>query len=457
MALTLTSEFDFSPTSTMENTKFNVDENDIKGEFQRTLEAGLDLESPFAFAKRFNDAPDPQLRIDGLGWNIQLPLNKHDASGIISASAPARIRGCVDVGVWSTSNTKVHFDNPAWQGWIRDVAGPAAVRALRADPGNIFVFNKVMLHEAGSQTMQLEDAETAPEKWGTLVVILPSLLAGGDLELRHDGQSKTVNFEVQSDLLTSMVASYRGVEQTLSAVTCGYRLSLVYDIVHLGARPPTLTDLQSPKQRLRNIMRSWVQVGSGRAPQFLACLLQNKYTPSAAFDVCSLVGEDRLLLSTLRALAQEQHFFICLGNIEVTVKAMVADNSQYGDQSVACYDDSFAMGEESFASFFTDDGDTENLVITQIVDLDGIPVKVEGLVDMDTTNLVNGRQASLYEPDSRSFDENANLINNTYKRTALMFWPEATANVSVMSVGNVCALACDALGHSDSVTPTQKT
>lgn len=209
----------------------------------------------------------------------------------------------------------------------------------------------------------------------------------------------------KSAFLTSIVAAYTGVEKALSRVTSGYRLSLEYHILHIGPRPPTLVDFESPGQRLQNCLRSWRQDASGRAPQFLASLLQNKYTDSAAFDACSLVGKDKLLLSALRPVAEKEHFSLLLASITVTVKTpYLADYSQIlgcDESAVWSEGESFyTQGEDSFASTFTS---VEDVVITRICDLDGIPVEVDGLV-MESCDLLNGSDAILHEADSQSFE-----------------------------------------------------
>ncbi|KAJ6606362.1 hypothetical protein DFH09DRAFT_1387303 [Mycena vulgaris] len=411
-------------------------DTDIKNDFQIVLEEGLDKEVHFASVERYagENAPEPHLAVSGLRFNF--PLTEPDA------------------WVWEATSSEVHFNNPAWERWIRDVAGPTALRGLRADCQPEYVFRKLVVHETGSQLMKLvevEPTQNSPPKIGNLVVLLPSLFAGGNLELRHDGQSKQID---QSNLLTSVVAAYSGVEQSLSAVSAGYRLSLLYDIVHRGVRPPTLADLERPKQKLRWIMSAWKEDLSGSAPQFLACLLQRKYFPSVTFDASSLIGDDGLLLSVLRPLAQELQFSLHLVHFEVNVTVHDSQTQGYDESFSSAWveEESICMGEESFDSIVTDDGDVEDhqVVITKIHDLEGIPVNVEGL-KIATRDLINGRNVTLNEPESESYGRRT----KKYSHTGLLIWPESTAGLRV-SVGDVYELACNALGGSVSATPTDK-
>ncbi|KAJ7677257.1 hypothetical protein B0H17DRAFT_1139760 [Mycena rosella] len=413
---------------------------EIKTIFQQALEAGLDC--PFAFCERYtcDDAPDPNLKIEGLG-GLELPLSELDASALIFACVPERTDSAglvANLGVWLLASAKVSFGNPAWQRWVQEVAGPTALRALCADCGDAqpdFVFQKLLVHERAFQTMELEVEPDS--KVGSLVILLPSEFTEGKLELRHDGQSKQMELAEQSGLLTSVVAAYAGVEQTLSPMSSGYRLSLVYDIVHRGSQPPSLADLESPKKTLRNIMRAWAQDSSARntramggAPPFLACLLQNKYAHAVAFDAS---GDDKRLLSVLRSLAQELQFSLHLAHIEVTVKMQ---GHVENDDSVA-WGAEDSMADDSFVSSFTDDGDVESLVVINIFDVEGIPVHIDGLT-LRTTDLIIGPNATLSEPDSESWDEAgpSGTLSKTFKRTVLLLWPESSRTLNVR-VGDV--------------------
>ncbi|KAJ7168366.1 hypothetical protein C8R43DRAFT_1060675 [Mycena crocata] len=345
----------------------------------------------FAYSKTYrpHEAPNPRLFIEGPG-KLESPSTEADALALISACAPQRDgSGIVNSGVWEIAASKVRFLNPAWQSWIRDVAGATVLDGLRAscvDNSVDYIFNKLLIHDANSQ-LQCEATVIAKDQMGSLVVLLPSRFTGGTLGLRHDGQVKHMDLSGQSDVATSIVASYAGVEQTMSQVTSGYRLSLVYDITHRGPRPPTLEDLDSPKQRLRRIMRVWKE--DLNAPRVLACLLRNKYFPGVTFDATALTGSDAVLLSTLHSLSREMQFSVYLAHIEVSVSMNTA-----ADSSGAC-DYSADWSEESFA-----DVEVEDLTITQILDLDGIPVEVQGLPRLSTSDLVNGPDAILHQSES---------------------------------------------------------
>ncbi|KAJ6546922.1 hypothetical protein B0H19DRAFT_1163045 [Mycena capillaripes] len=428
---------------------------DLWTEIEHVLQHGLVANTYFAFSKTYppESLPNPGLSVEGLG-RFDLPLSESYALALISASVPqpsASTGGVVAPGVWKIASDKIHIENPAWENWIRDEAGPAAVCGLRAEgaDGELdYVLRELTIHESS-------DAKISSAKMGELVVLLPSSFTGGILELFHDGYTETMDLATESGRITSIVAAYVGVNQILSGVTSGYRLGLTYDIVHRSGRLPTLADLDSSKQRIRKLLRAWQRDESGYAPQFIACLLKTIYSHSAAFDASCLRGADDLLVSVLQPLAEEQEVSLHLAHIEVTAKT-TADCGDY-DSSIA-WNEVESMADESFISSFREDQE-EVLKITHLMDLEGIPVEVEGL-RMDISDLINGSDATVYEPDSTTFDtcEVRELIlplRETYKRTVLFLWPESSSSLTV-TLGDVREPAWNVLSTSNSATPTCK-
>ncbi|KAJ6510818.1 hypothetical protein C8R45DRAFT_1088961 [Mycena sanguinolenta] len=343
---------------------------DIKADFEAVLKDGFDFDGVFAFSQRYKigGAPNPCLNIEGLG-TIGIPLSVREAHAIISVSQP------------------VHFENPAWDAWIQTEAGVAVSTALTAsaDVKPSFILKKLVIHEQSSHTARYKD-EASDRKIGDFIVFLPGHFEGAQLQLRHGGQIKTVNFAHQSGLTMSVVAAYSGVEHTLAGVSSGYRLSLVYDIVqpitHVWNRP-TLPAMQGATRKLQHILRSWKQMNSDEAPEMLACLLQHKYRKSSNFSAKSLTGSDGLLISHLYPLARELKFRIYLAHIEATVS--VSCEIDYGYPYP--YEDS-DIDEEQLVCNSKKDADEADLVVTEIVDLRGMPVTVD--LELQFDDLLNG-------------------------------------------------------------------
>jgi hypothetical protein len=269
-----------------------------------------------------------------------------------------------------------------------------------------------------------DDADT---KIGDLIALLPSLFQGGQLQLHHAGESKSLNLAHQSGLSTSIVAAYSGVEHTLSGVTSGYRLSLEYDIVQSMAHAeqrPMLPEMQGATQKMHHVLLSWKQADeSGEAPEFLACLLQHKYAAMQGFRARSLVGADALLVSHLYPLARALGFRIYLAHVSLSVstRAHAADYGygRRGYRSGWGYDDSDDDEEIDEGEFEDDDDREEFLRITRVVDLRGMPVDVG--IDLEVEDLFNGSLTD-ENPDDEEFER--------YERTVSRPQPPFCASVA---------------------------
>ncbi|KAJ7101404.1 hypothetical protein B0H15DRAFT_927201 [Mycena belliarum] len=452
----------------------------IQRDFEAALTEGFYFDGVFAFSTRYlmNAAPNPFLNIDGLGA-VGIPLSERDARAIISVSAPAcgSSSSHSTPGIWEIPADKIHFYNPAWDAWIQTKAGVAAAKALSASSSVLpsFSFKKLVIHEVSAQTIHHKDPineDAANTKIGDFVTILPSFFQGAQLHLRHAGQTKSLNFAQQSGLSTSIVAAYSGVQHTMSGVTSGYRLSLVYDIVqpitHAEQRP-MLPEMQGALRKLYNVMTSWKKDTSGEAPKSLGCLLQHKYPGTASLHAQSLAGADALLISHLYPLARQLKFRLYLAQVRLTVTTTAeADDPGYGHRGRGgCWGGhGYSSDEGEFGDMdseidvaeFEDDDDSseEALEITRVVDLHGMPVTVD--LDLEAEYLLNGTLTE-QDPDTEKFereDRTTATRTKVYNGTVLLIWPkDGDVDLSV-AVGDIYDYACHALGVSLTVAPTKR-
>ncbi|KAJ6523305.1 hypothetical protein B0H19DRAFT_1201796 [Mycena capillaripes] len=444
---------------------------DIKGDFEAALQEDFEFDGVFAWSQRYQIgvAPNPCLNIDGLG-TVGIPLSERDARAIISASVPVsgiKMKSEAS-GIWEILSEKVHFENPAFDAWIQKTAGVAASTALTAYTGNkpSFTLKKLVIHELGSQTTYYKEPINDDEsnlKIGDFIVVLPGHFDGAQLRLQHAGQAKSLNFAHQSGLSTSVVAAYSGVEHTLSGVTSGYRLSLVYDMVqpitHAGYRP-ALPEMQGATQKLHNIMLSWKQAPEDEeTPEFLACLLQHKYSKTPNFGAKSLTGADALLISHLHPLVRQLKFRIYFAHVKVTVSTL-CEADDYGGYRERCgrwgWDDSDEEEEEIDEDRFEDNEEEreESLSVTQVVDLRGMPVAIDFALEVD--DILNGSITD-EDPDHEGlerYDRTSANRKKVYNRTILLIFPKDSDMDLSVTAGDVYDYACNALRSSLTVTPT---
>ncbi|KAJ7641770.1 hypothetical protein FB45DRAFT_900979 [Roridomyces roridus] len=444
---------------------------DIKEEFENALQDGFEFDGAFAYSKRYemSAAPNPCLNIDGLGA-VGIPLSERDARAIIAASTPVTSPSG-DTGSWEMPSDKVRFDNPAWDVWLQKTAGSEASTALISSNAvrPSFALKKLVIHEKSSFTSRRKDPISDDEsdtKIGDLIAILPGLFDGANLQLRHAGQVKSLNFAHQSGLSTSIVAAYSGVEHTLAGVSSGYRLSLHYDIVQPIAHAmyrPMLPEMQGATHKLHNILLSWKQDASGQAPPYIACLLQHKYIQNSNFKGKSLTGADALLLSHLYPLARDLKFRIYLAHVELNVSTSCSAPGYhggyggfggyggYGRRRGGWLDDE--VDEDEFEE---DDEGEEEFYVTSVVDLRGMPVSVD--LDLEADDLVNGaiKDGDADSSELDRMERTSAMRIEIYKRTVLFLWPKDGEIDRKVNVGDIYDYACNALRTSLSVEPTKR-
>ncbi|KAF7340846.1 hypothetical protein MSAN_02114100 [Mycena sanguinolenta] len=444
---------------------------DIKADFEDVLKNGFDFDGIFAFAKRYKmgDAPNPCLSIDGLG-TIGIPLGIREARAIIAASKPVRRteNDTKTSGIWELPSKKVHFKNPAWDTWIQTKAGEQASTALTGDADfkPSFILKKLVIHDQSSQTTHHKEPindDESNRKIGDFIVILPSQFEGAQLQLHHEGQVKILNFARKSELWTSIVAAYSGVEHTLAGVTSGYRLSLVYSLVqpitHVGYRP-ILPEMRGAVQKLQHILRSWKQMSPDEAPTLLAPLLQYDYSLTN-FSAKSLTGSDALLLSYLYPLARELKFRVYLAHVKVAVSTRsAAKDSDYRRSRRFAYDgcedfdpyDYFDDNELEFLGDYHTREEASRVVVTETMDLRGMPVTVA--LDLHSEAL-NGSVTDR-DPQFERYNHTSSMRIRVYPRAVLLIWPKGSNTDLSVSVGDIYHYVCNALQSSQTVSPTDR-
>ncbi|KAJ7102733.1 hypothetical protein C8R44DRAFT_346467 [Mycena epipterygia] len=453
---------------TIENASVN-----IARDFEAAVKEGFTFDGNFGFSTRYSmsAAANPCLNIDGLG-TVGLPLSERDARAIISASVP--VSGSMDgsqssSGIWEMPAEKIHFDDPAWDAWIQKTAGLAACKSLHINsaPGQVSptcTLRKLVIHEAGCQQTRFQDESGHSQgKIATLAIVLPGLFQGGRLQLRHGFESKSFDLAYQSGIQTSVVAAFLGLWYTLSSVTSGYRLSLVYDInqpsTDAGVRLP---EMQLHAQKLRHILHSWKQNArryepEAAAPEFLACLLRHEYPieDDKNFETESLNGADGQLVAYLIPLVRELGFRACFAHVTLTVTAS-ASAERYANRNRGRYRYDTSESDDSIdeAEFDVSDEGEEEFRVNKVVDLSGMPIDVD--IDLETCGLLHGSMTD-NGPDDERFekdDRTSGTDIKIYNRTILLLWLMNGDMEPEVKVGDISDYFYNALQYSDSAVPT---
>ncbi|KAJ7115408.1 hypothetical protein C8R44DRAFT_794600 [Mycena epipterygia] len=437
----------------------------IKTNFDVALREVLDFKGELAVATSYtiNLAPNPCLELEGVG-TVGLPLSERDARAIISVCETLYTPETdSEPGIWEMAADKIVIGNPNWDTWIQQGAGVLALHSLTksASAASMFALQKLVIHttdfKGTSQTGFIDtDSDVSGHTFSHLIAVLPGRHEGGQLHFRHGGATKSLDTAHESGRLTSLVAAYSNLEHTMSAVTSGYRLSLVYDILQPtldGGSCPSLPDMQTVERKLRNVLLSWRKDRSENAAASLASLLQHKYDNISNFCAESLTGRDALLVSHLRPLARDLGFRVLFAHIRFTVLSTALASEDGDSDGYYDYDWERSVLDEMD---FTDVDQQEDVTIDQVMDLSGMPVVVQ--LHLDPEDLLSGSATDTL-PDEHSFDRESRTEatrTQVYIRTVLLIWPKNGTLDLTVTVDEAHDYACSTLQNSTTASPTRK-
>ncbi|KII94746.1 hypothetical protein PLICRDRAFT_96854, partial [Plicaturopsis crispa FD-325 SS-3] len=321
----------------------------------------------FSFYGSYPDAPNPFLRVEGLG-DVGLPLSTRDAQAIIVHSKHAPFgkgeRTVVDTTIrdtWEIDASQVHIDNPAWNTWmesvVREVCGTLGVDCKSSKPR--FEPYKLLLYETGSHFLPHQDTEKAAGMFATIVVVLPSYFTGGKAVLSHGELSATMDCGgPKNRTQTSVLSWYTDVKHEIKPITSGYRLAISYNLLHTNpaAIRPSLPDSHVAVGKLRHLFLSWKQIDE--APSKIVYLLAHQYA-QATLKRTAMKGVDAHKLALLEALAKKHNFHVALASVECHVHGIGID---YGpSHHCGHHKADIPMGEIL----------SRKMTITHLVDLEG--------------------------------------------------------------------------------------
>jgi hypothetical protein len=153
--------------------------------------------------------------------------------------------------------------------------------------------------------------------------------------------------------------------------------------------------MQRTAGRLRQILASWMNTEIHR----LHWLLSEQYEKEPSFGCDSLIGSDAHFLTLLSPLAQDLGLHLHFAHVEMVMTAKDSlDEMYYGEYGEHSYKE---PGEDDF-NFNFEDEDGE-LRVTQVVDLEGMPVTATAVDFSATDDLINGWMAD-GDPDVSKFE-----------------------------------------------------
>lgn len=247
----------------------------------------------------------PLIEVDGVG-PIALPLLPIQAEQLSAAAERAPYgRGpqtLYDESVRRTSQidaARVRIGGRHWPPTLEGIVGRVAEGLGVSGPVSAELY-KMLVYGPGDFFLEHRDTEKEPGMFATLVIVLPSLSAGGELVVRHKGREKRLDLRGGDPSELAFAAFYADCLHEVLPVTAGHRLVLIYNLVRPGTeRPPQPPDYTREAERVTAFLKSW---GAAAGPRKLVYPLEHAYT-LAELDFATLKGADAAVAGVLAAAA----------------------------------------------------------------------------------------------------------------------------------------------------------
>ena len=211
---------------------------------RQSIYRSLDLSGKghFAASDDIPSANNPGLCLKGVG-SIGLPLSERDAKAIITVghenSLSKGIKEPFDSGLqkrWELCPTLIEFRNSRWKETLQDVIEKTAEQ-LGVENGGPNIYNELrclQLIGPGGCFDAMHEKEEVKGAFVTLIITLPSAHEGGEIHAHLDEQQLSFSAPHSREFSYSYTACYTDIDHSIGTVTSGYRLSLIYNLVHRG-------------------------------------------------------------------------------------------------------------------------------------------------------------------------------------------------------------------------------
>jgi predicted 2-oxoglutarate/Fe(II)-dependent dioxygenase YbiX len=410
----------------------------------------------------------PGLEINGIG-RISFPLLPEQAKQIIAIAERSPFgraeNTIVDVNVrrtWQVASDQVHLSGRQWPQSLKKIV-KLAVEGLGVTSPISAELYKLLLYDVGSFFVEHRDTEKSAGMFATLVITLPSRCSGGELIVRHDGQEVCLDLNNDDTAELSFAAFYADCVHEVRPVTSGYRLALIYNLVHESNGPkPAFVNPQVDLAELTHLLKAWATAQpyresssrpyAVRAPsEKLIVPMAHAYTP-AEFQFASLKNSDAVAASILQlaASATDCEVHLALLTIEELSSVEHLDDAPRGrrrwsrDREEALdreedlddegKDEGSGRGRSIGRSGGIDDDEIEegelierSLMVSEwrapdggALALPGLPFTETELCPQDTFNHLPADEQYFHEATG---NEGATL-ERTYRRAALVIWPK---------------------------------
>ncbi|KAK9813504.1 hypothetical protein WJX73_003015 [Symbiochloris irregularis] len=380
------------------------------------------VESPGVFACGFEDnsAAAPGLSVADFGC-ISLPLQPQQAEALQKICKPAPFgRGeatVLDPAVrrsWQVDASKVHCANPEFkqclERYTSKVAEDLGVYTSVAVSAQLY---KLLLYQTGDHFAEHRDTEKADGMFATMVILLPSVYQGGELVVQHNGKSKTFDFSAANGYSLCCAAFYADCKHQLLPVQSGYRLALVYNLVHAANVPkPILRDRAETIAQIHSLAQQWDVPDD--EPRCQVYVLDHQYSEDGLQGLATLKNRDRAVAALLHDVAQSGILEVFI----VTLKHYISGQDVGGQRrrwEVVPWED---------CEIYTDRRTVEDWQTLEGQKIKHCPLEISADDIMQGADVFDGRDPT--GEDHCGYTGNAGAtLSKWYHTKAILMWPRS--------------------------------
>jgi hypothetical protein len=251
----------------------------------------------------------PGFEVKGVG-PIGSPVAAADAKRLIAKATQAPYgRGEATIvdrdvrRVWQIEPSEFGLRNAEWNTQVAAIVD-AVQREFGIRQKVSPQLYKLLVYEKGSFFAPHRDSEKTSGMFATLIVCLPSRHEGGTLIVRHDGQTKKIDFGGEGgEFQTHYAAFYADCQHEITPVTAGYRICLVYNLSIAGKkRQPSAPQHAPAVEKAAQLLEQLFGDASSNLSK-IAIPFAHLYT-EAGLDPKQLKGSDRARVDVLARAAE---------------------------------------------------------------------------------------------------------------------------------------------------------
>lgn len=374
----------------------------------------------------------PGLEIQGVG-EIGFPVNPLEIKAMIKTARKAPFgkgsKTVLDTNVrsaWEIDAGQITFRNSDWNKFTENLIEHSVKPGLGIGEHTVSAsFYKLLIYEEGDFFLAHKDSEKEKGMFGTLIIGLPSRHSGGELTVKFDGRTETIDFsEAANQYQIPFAAFYADCEHEITPITSGYRVCLVYNLVQKKGREKIqIHQLGGYADRLAAILKTCEE--DRDIPKIV--LLGHQYTPSN-FTMETLKLNDRPKAEALLLAAQKAGFYAKLGLVTSWQSGELEIDYRKGSSS--------SRNRKRYDDDYDDDSDLEeNGTMGEIYD-EGIEIEhwmPEGIpalrnisfAEEDLISAVRLNEGEPAEKQAEGYTGNAGMeMQYWYHYGAVFLWPK---------------------------------